>query len=222
MNKEIYPKVKIIMSHSVKEAKMFDDIKIRPEHIILSILSDNDNECTKVLNHLKIDTSDLYDKISEFVRQSDFTPRVGTTQKRTLPFSDETKAIMKSLDKVCDDLNDVMIDVTHLMLGILTPTLPINDMLKKLNGLSYPTFLAGMREMYNTNTKINLNLPNMYNNDDNDDNDSIKRKMSQKDSKSKTPVLDNFCRNVSKAVENGEIDQVVGREVEIKRISQIL
>lgn len=223
MNREIYPKVKIIMSQSVKEAKMFDDVKIRPEHIILSILSDNDNECIKVLNHLKINTTDLYDKISEFVRESDFTPRVGTSPKRTLPFSEETKAIMKSLDKVCENLNDVMIDTTHLMLGILTPNIPINDMLKKLNGLSYSTFLAAMKEMDNTNTKINLNLPNMYSNDDNDDmNDSIKRKMNQKDNKSKTPVLDNFCRNVSKAVENGEIDQVVGRGVEIKRVSQIL
>ena len=40
--------------------------------------------------------------------------------------------------------------------------------------------------------------------------------------KAKTPVLDNFCRDVSKAVEKGEIDPVVGREVEIKRVSQIL
>ena len=71
MNREIYPKVKIIMSHSVKEAKAFDDVKVRPEHIILSILQDNDNECVRTLEYLKVDTTNLYDRVSEFLRQSD-------------------------------------------------------------------------------------------------------------------------------------------------------
>jgi ATP-dependent Clp protease ATP-binding subunit ClpC len=48
------------------------------------------------------------------------------------------------------------------------------------------------------------------------------KKQKPSDSRSKTPVLDNFCRDISKAVENGEIDTVVGRQIEIKRVSQIL
>jgi ATP-dependent Clp protease ATP-binding subunit ClpC len=56
-----------------------------------------------------------------------------------------------------------------------------------------------------------------------DANDGFKKKPINKgDTKSKTPVLDNFCRDVSKAVENGEIDPVIGRKNEIKRVSQIL
>ena len=54
MNREIYPKVKVIMNQSIKEAKNFDDSKVRPEHIVLSMLSDDDNECTKVLKKLII------------------------------------------------------------------------------------------------------------------------------------------------------------------------
>ena len=38
MNREIYPKVKVIMNQSIKEAKNFDDSKVRPEHIVLSML----------------------------------------------------------------------------------------------------------------------------------------------------------------------------------------
>jgi ATP-dependent Clp protease ATP-binding subunit ClpA len=55
MNREIYPKVKIIISESMKEAKSFDDVKLRPEHIVLSILMDKENECVSVLEKLKID-----------------------------------------------------------------------------------------------------------------------------------------------------------------------
>ena len=48
------------------------------------------------------------------------------------------------------------------------------------------------------------------------------RKSKRKSDGGKTPVLDNFCRDISKAVEKNEIDPVVGRTNEIKRISQIL
>ena len=74
MNRELYPKVKSIMTKSNSEARGFDDVKVRPEHIFLSILSDNDNTCTKILKeHYKIDASELYDKFSDFIRKNDLT-----------------------------------------------------------------------------------------------------------------------------------------------------
>lgn len=219
MNREIYPKVKIIMSHSVKEAKSFDDIKVRPEHIILSILIDDDNECTKVLKHMKVDTFGLYDKIGDFVRKNDLTPRVDGKPKRTLPFSEETKAIIKSLDSECEKLNDNMIDTTHVMLGILAAKLPINELLTK-NAITYNTFKKSMKNM---DKDEDIHKNSALGGDDQEDQDSFKRPIKgNKETKSKTPVLDNFCRDVSKAVQNGEIDPVVGRSVEIKRVSQIL
>jgi ATP-dependent Clp protease ATP-binding subunit ClpC len=58
--------------------------------------------------------------------------------------------------------------------------------------------------------------------DDSDDDNTFKRKKKPNEGKSKTPVLDNFCRDISKAVDNGEIDPVIGRKPEIKRVAQIL
>jgi ATP-dependent Clp protease ATP-binding subunit ClpC len=219
MNREIYPKVKVIMSHSVKEAKSFDDIKVRPEHIILSILIDDDNECTKVLKSMKVDTLDLYDKVADFVRKNDLTPRIDAKPKRTLPFSEETKAIIKTLDSECEKLNDNMIDTTHVMLGILAANLPINELLTK-KAITYNTFKKSMENMgKNEYTPKNSALSG----DEQEEHDSFRRPTKNtKETKSKTPVLDNFCRDVSKAVQNGEIDPVVGRSVEIKRVSQIL
>jgi len=216
MNREIYPKVKIIMSHSVKEAKSFDDVKVKPEHIILSILVDNDNECTKVLKKLGVDSIDLYDRIAEFLRQSDLTPRVTNVNRKTLPFSDETKAIIKTLDAECEKLNDNMIDTTHVMLGILFANLPINHMLSKF-GITYNSFKKSMTGMNKDQTKNSA-----LGGEEHEDQESYKRTKKAADTKSKTPVLDNFCRDVSKSVEKGEIDPVVGRETEIRRVSQIL
>jgi len=215
MNREIYPKVKIIMSNSVKEAKAFDDVKVKPEHILLSILLDDDNTCTKVLKKLKVEPSDLYDSISEFVRENDLTPRV-TKNRRTLPFSDETKDIIKSLDKECDKLGDVMIDTTHIMLATLNSKYPISKFLIDM-GITYDKFLLSMGSEGYEQEQIDSALE-----ESSDELDSFKKKPKQGDPKSKTPVLDNFCRDISKAVERGELDPVVGRGPEIKRISQIL
>jgi len=215
MNREIYPKVKIIMNQSIKEAKNFDDSKVRPEHIVLSILSDDDNECTKVLKKLKIDTTELYDKLSDYVRKSDLTPRGYTSVKRSLPFSDETKAILKTLDKECEKLNDNMIDTTHIMLAILNSKQPVVEFMSSVN-ITYTKFRKTM-----LGEKLD-DIKNGALDDENEETESFKKKTKASDTKSKTPVLDNFCRDISKAVEKGEIDPVVGREKEIKRVSQIL
>ena len=215
MNREIYPKVKVIMNQSIKEAKNFDDSKVRPEHIVLSMLSDDDNECTKVLKKLKVDTTELYDKLSDYVRKSDLTPRGYTSVKRSLPFSDETKTILKTLDKECEKLNDNMIDTTHIMLAILNSKQPIVDFMASIN-ITYTKFRKTILGDKSDDVK------NGALDDESEEMESYKKKAKTSDTKSKTPVLDNFCRDISKAVEKGEIDPVVGREKEIKRVSQIL
>ena len=216
MNREVYPKVKIIINESMKEAKSFNDSKIRPEYLVLSILMDNDNECVKVLKALKVNTSELYDRLSNHLRRSDINPRVVVYHKKTVPFSDETKALIKSLDEECEKLNDNMIDTVHIMLAILAKKNDISEMLNEFYDVTYDNFKNVIKNMKDETNSV-------YENENiNDESESFKKKLKQSDNKSKTPVLDNFCRDVSKAVEKGEIDPVVGRTVEIKRVSQIL
>ena len=215
MNREVYPKVKHIISESMKEAKSFDDVKVRPEHIVLSILLDDDNDCVTIFRRLNVNTSELYDRISDYLRKNDITPRIVGNNKRTLPFSDETKAIIKSLDNECENLNDNMIDIIHLMLAILSKNTPSSEILYKHFGVNYNSFkqiIKEMREGFSNSA---------YENDEPEE-ESFRKKTKGGDTKTKTPVLDNFCRDISKAVEKGEIDPVVGRSVEIKRVSQIL
>lgn len=216
MNREVYPKVKVIINESMKEAKSFNDSKVRPEHLVLSMLMDNDNECVKVLKALKVNTSELYDRLSDHLRRNDINPRVVVHHKKTVPFSDETKALIRSLDEECEKLNDNMIDTIHIMLAILAKKNDISEMLNEFYDVTYDNFknvIKNMKEEFNS----------AYEGEEiNDESESFKKKSKQTDNKSKTPVLDNFCRDVSKAVEKGEIDPVVGRSVEIKRVSQIL
>jgi ATP-dependent Clp protease ATP-binding subunit ClpC len=213
MNKDIHPKLKAIINQAIKESQSFDDLKVRPEHLILSILNDNDNATTKIIKSLKVDINDLHDSISDYLRKTDLIPRIAVTNKRKPPFSEETKTIFKLVDKECEKHNDKVIETQHLMLTILSTKLPINDILNEV-GINYNSFKNKMKEEIKSSA---------FDDSDMDDvNDGFKKKPTKGDTKSKTPVLDNFCRDVSKAVENGEIDPVIGRKTEIKRVSQIL
>lgn len=214
--KEVSPKTKKIMNNAVKEARVFDDVNVKPEHILLSMLSDNDNDCINILKNMKIDTAELYDLIGDQLRKSDLTPRLTNLSRRKLPFSDEASLILKMVDSECEKLGDSEIEPQHLMLAILFSRQPISVFLTT-RGIDYNTFkkvLKNMRDEFSS----------AYEGDEHEDLDSeaYRRKPKSTEAKSKTPVLDNFCRDISKAVENGMIDPVVGRQTEIKRVSQIL
>lgn len=215
MDRKIDPKVKVIMNLATKEAKGHDDNRIKPEHVVLSMMIDNENECVRALNIMGVDTFDLYDKVSDFTRKSDLIPRTGYHGRNNLPFSDEMKVIIKNLDKHCEKLKDNIIDTTHVMLSILDSKTPLVSFLTEM-GITYNKFFKTVTNMDKLEHKNSA-----FSDEDHDENDSF-RKPKNKDSKTKTPVLDNFCRDISKAVEKGQIDPVVGREVEIKRVSQIL
>ena len=58
--------------------------------------------------------------------------------------------------------------------------------------------------------------------DDDDEKSSYSSSNKKTDSKSKTPVLDTYSRDLTKMAEEGKLDPIVGREKEIERVSQIL
>lgn len=218
MNKyEVLPKVKKIMNNATKEAKIFDDVNVKPAHILLSILADNDNECVNALKTMGVDIPELYDLVADQVRKTDMTPRVGNVGRRTLPFSKESDSLLRSTDAECEKLNDNAIDVPHVMLALLFSKNPITFFLMT-RGINYDSFKKAVKEMRNDFSK------GSFEGDEQEESfgDSFKKKQKSGEPKSKTPVLDNFCRDISKAVERGETDPVVGRKDEIKRVSQIL
>jgi ATP-dependent Clp protease ATP-binding subunit ClpC len=215
MNKEIIPKVKEIINQSMVIAKEMDDIDVKPEHITLSIIKDNNNKCVDIFDSLGIDANVLYDLVYEHLNKSDLTPRIG--KKSKLPFSKLTKQIFDNVDHECDTLGDTIIDAQHLMLSILKNPTPTKKILIGM-GANYKSFKHMCKEIFDNDIQ-NSDNEEEFNLDY--ENEPAKKK-SKSTGPSKTPVLDNFCRDISKAVEDGRVDLIVGREKEIKRVSQIL
>jgi len=215
MDRDITLKVKTIMNQASVEAKGFHDAVIRPEHIVLSILNDKDNLCVTVFQRLQIDISFLIDRITEYLNYIDLTPRVGTLKKK-LPLSEDSKLVTKNLDEQCLILKESIIDTHHIMLAILgVLSTPLSTILSNV-GVTYQIFKKQIMDIKN-----NRFGGENYEDDDFSEQEKFK-KTKKKNEVTKTPVLDNFCRDINKAVEKGEIDPVIGRTKEIKRVSQIL
>ena len=212
LNNEIGTRVKSIMKGAMDQAISFGDNKLKPEHILLSLILDDDNKAVETLRHLSVDVEHLYDTLYLFLSSNNYVAHSHYKTKELEP-SQGTNFIVNQMDHECTTAKKESIDEIHLMLGILKGRSQAQKLLVKIN-INYITF------------KIQGNMADNFDDNDNEGIDGpIRPKKTRKINKegaSKTPSLDNFCRNISKAAENGKVDPVVGREKEIRRMTAIL
>jgi len=231
MKKEIVPKLKKVMDRAQDEAKMYDDKVVRPEHIILSMVNDGDNRCVNTLKAMGIDLNELYDQLSKYTRDTHLNISSNNPKRFRISFSDETQKILKMVDKESDNLNDHMIDTAHIMMAVLkNKKNDLNKLFSKFK-ITYNKFNSKLMDLGNFDIperkkKQEDKIRGSYMDDDGESEDLFggRGKTPKKNKKfdSKTPVLDNFCRDISKSAEEDILDPVVGRKDEIKRVSQIL
>ena len=120
--REILPKVKSIMNEANKEAKNYGDKFIKPEHILLAIINDDENKSTDIMKEIGIDLTELYDNISKYLLLTQITGFYGLNgkEKFKLPFSDTSKKVLDNLDYEAQKLNDEFIDTSHIVLSMLS------------------------------------------------------------------------------------------------------
>jgi ATP-dependent Clp protease ATP-binding subunit ClpC len=178
------------------------DLKV--EHVVLNMIIDQNNRGVNIIKSMGVDTNTLHDTLYEIVYNSNLTPKV---THGNLKISQDLKKVLDNVDKEALELGDVSIDTCHFMLALLNqPTLKINRVLTKFN-IGYKSF------------KLSVTFGGY---DDTMDNNKPSTPKAKKPTTKATPALSSFCRDVTAAVEKGEIDPVVGREKEIKRVTQIL
>ena len=177
------------------------------EHIILSMIMDGENRAIKAITTMGVNVNSLYDTVYEIVHNGTLTPKVKVVDK--IPFNKETKLVFDNVDDEVELVGDFEVDTAHVMLS----TLNIED-------LKITKVLNKFKINYN-NFKETIMSGESFDETPMDENNK-KVKKNKRVARSAIPVINNFCRNVSLAAENGEIDPVIGREKEIKRVSQIL
>ena len=208
--KKVQPKVKKIVNRSIEEAKLYADVEIKLEHVMIALINDYDNQAIKYLEKLKINVDDLHKKVELKLINIDASSDVGNT---LLPMTEYAKKIIKEAEVECDKLKEDFLDTPHIMLSILKEKNNVSKILNKM-GVNYET--------YNGMVKKHL-IENSFDSADGSEDEGLFNRPNKKKSKnSGTPILDNFSVDVTKKASEGKIDPVIGRDDVIQRVAQIL
>ncbi|MBC7525612.1 MAG: ATP-dependent Clp protease ATP-binding subunit [Flavobacterium sp.] len=226
MDDNFSPRVKDVITYSKEEALRLGHDFIGTEHLMLGILRDGNGKAISILNSLSIDLDYLRRKVEIL---SPPNPVVELNiDKKNLHLTRQAERALKTTFLEAKVFQSSSISTAHLLLCILrNENDPTTKLLNKLK-IDYEVAKEHYLDMTPREEEFLENLPkNESFNEDSGQDDSVKgdnfnTPSNKANKKSKTPVLDNFGRDLTEMAEDGKLDPVVGREKEIERVSQIL
>ncbi len=213
MEAKFSPQVKDVISYSRDEALRLGHEYIGAEHLLLGLIRDGEGVAIKMLKALGIDLARLRRAIEDAVRSSS-----GTIIKAgNIPLTKQAEKVLKITYLEAKIFKSDIIGTEHLLLSILRDEDNIASQLLAQFNVSYDQFKNALNS-----TKLDVQNMAQSAEDDFKEEDSFATPKKPTDLKSKTPVLDNFGRDLTRAAEENKLDPIVGRDKEIERVSQIL
>ncbi|WP_373551804.1 ATP-dependent Clp protease ATP-binding subunit [Haliscomenobacter sp.] len=223
-NRRFSPKVKEVIKKSREEAFRLGHDFIGTEHLLLGIVSEKDSLAVRVLESLDVDFAELKQTLEDSVQKipaSNTSLSVGT-----LPLNKQAEKVLKVTFLEAKMLKSEEISPEHLVLSILKhKENPASKILNQFD-VDYEIYKAELEYVKQEQDFSSIEPPYNQAPQDSDDpyDDDRQGGFQQRkgSAKSRTPVLDNFGRDITKLAEEGKLDPIIGRENEIERVSQIL
>ncbi|MCB0374131.1 MAG: ATP-dependent Clp protease ATP-binding subunit, partial [Muricauda sp.] len=227
MDDNFSPRVKDVIAYSKEEALRLGHDFIGTEHLMLGLLRDGNGKAISILDALDVDLEHLRRKVEIL---SPANPNTGTMQKdkKNLHLTRQAERALKTTFLEAKLFQSSSINTAHLLLCILrNENDPTTKLLHKLK-VDYDNVKEQFKSMITSDDDyIDSPQAESFPGDADDMGESKEgtfgSSSAQKgNKKSKTPVLDNFGRDLTRLAEENKLDPVVGREKEIERVSQIL
>ena len=226
MDDNFSPRVKDVIAYSKEEALRLGHDFIGTEHLMLGLLRDGNGKAISILEALAVDLEQLRKRI-ETLNPPVESAQVIRQDQRNLHLTRQAERALKTTFLEAKLFQSNSINTAHLLLCILrNENDPTTKLLNKLL-VDY----EGVKEQFKsmiTNDSDYADEPNASFDSDADDQEKESPQggnasaTAKSTSKSKTPVLDNFGKDLTKMAEENKLDPVVGRIKEIERVSQIL
>lgn len=219
MDNNFSAQVKEIISFSREEALRLGNDFIGTEHLLLGLIREGDNTAVRILKSFNVDLYELRKEIELAVK--DKTGK-NIANINSLPLTKQAEKVIRVTVLEAKALKSATVETEHLMLSILKNKENIATQILNQFDVDYDLFRQELGIVKSNDPRAE------YTDENDDDFDEEKKYSSSKGSKqsggakSKTPVLDNFGRDITKMAEMGALDPIVGREREIERVSQIL
>src|SRR3954463_7519159 len=217
MEAKFSPRVKDVITYSREEALRLGHDYIGTEHLLLGIIREGEGTAIKLLKLLNVDLMEL----RKTIEQSIGTGTHKVSNLANIPLVKQAERALKITYLEAKLFKSAIIGTEHLLLSILKDE--DNVATKSLHKFKID-YEVMRNELELSKSDPKAEFPGTPPDDDDSDDNFGSASSTKKpvDSKSKTPVLDNFGRDLTRAAEDGKLDPIVGREKEIERVSQIL
>ena len=230
-NRRFSPQVKQVISRSRTEAVRLGHDFIGTEHLLLGLLSDNESLALRVLESLEVDPIELKSSVEDSIHRIPSSSATGLNVGN-LPLNKQAEKVLKVTFLEAKMLKSDEISPEHLLLSILKDKEnPASKILYRFD-IDYDLYKAELEYVNQEQDFTSGNSPFAGPPSDSDEpfegeegggkSGYGTRGGGKTATKSRTPVLDNFGRDITKLAEEGKLDPIIGRETEIERVSQIL
>jgi len=175
-----------------EEAEHYRHEYLGTEHILLGVLKDGGGVAIEVLHKMGVDIKNAREKVEKSLPQSSSVVNIGD-----IPFTSRAKKVLEYSVEEARAVGHNYIGSEHILLGLV----------KEKEGQA-SKILTGFGIYY---TETRKNILNM-----------LKEPVVTIPEEEKTPVLDEFSRDLTALALKGKLDPVIGRNLEIERVIQIL
>ena len=230
MDDNFSPKVRDVITFSKEEALRLGHEFIGTEHLLLGLIRKGEGKAIEILTAFDVDLNLLRKKLEQLNPSN--PAFIDSSNKLNLQLTRQAEKALKTTFLEAKLYESESIDTAHLLLCILrNENDPTTKLIQKYH-VNYDEAKALYKRLHAEENDINndQNLPSNpiseipsedeYNQEKSNPFDQSQRGKTVR--KSKTPVLDNFGRDLTSLAEAGKLDPVVGRQKEIERVSQIL
>src|SRR6266550_8082644 len=203
MDNNFSAQVKEIISFSREEALRLGNDFIGTEHLLLGLIREGDNTAIKILKSFNVDLYELRKEIEMAVK--DKTGK-NIANINSLPLTKQAEKVIRVTVLEAKALKSALVETEHLMLSILKNKENIATQILNQFDVDYDLFRQELGMVKSNDVRSEYT-------DENDDDFDDEKKYSQSKGgaktgtvKSKTPVLDNFGRDITKMAELGALD----------------
>lgn len=223
MEAKFSQRVKDVLSFSREEAVRLGNDFISVEHLLLGTIREGEGKAITFLNRLGVNLSMVRKDIEIELSKMATLPLNNINVKGNIPLVKQAERVLKFMYLEAKLYHSNQIGTEHLLLSILK----IEDCFacKILNkyGVIYNNVAKYMENSVEEKSEEYFTLPKAeFPSSPDEEGDAFGSAKKPVDPKSKTPILDNFGRDLTRMAENGKLDPIVGREKEIERVCQIL
>jgi len=230
MDDNFSSRVKDVISYSKEEALRLGHKQIGTEHLLLGMLRDGGGKAISILNSIDVNLDELRKNIELLNPAIIDSSELKLNEKKNLHLTRQAERALKTTFLEAKLFQNNSINTAHLLLCILrNDNDPVTKILGKMN-INYDNVKEQFKLMADDDSSNDIieypsssTFPDEKDNPEDFSSDSGSSvKETKTKVKTKTPVLDNFGRDMTSLAEQDKLDPVIGREKEIQRVSQIL